>query len=419
LSIVSIGVSHRSAPLEMLERLTLAPGQRPKALADLAGRDHLTEVVVLSTCNRCEVYTVAERFHGGYHDVLTFLSDMGDLPVDELGRHLEVRHDDDAVRHLFEVAAGLESAILGESEILGQVKQAWEEARLEDSAGPMLNLLFRHAAEVGKRARTETAIARNITSVSQAAVALAADRLGDLAGREVLVLGAGEIAEGMVVALAGADVGRLAIANRTQRRAELLAERVGADAVPLSSIGSLLERVDVLLAGTGAQSALIEHADLADAVGRRGGRPLLVVDAAVPRNVDVGVAGIDGVTLLDMDDLRAFADSGRQERAREVDRVSEIVDEEVARFADIRSARELDPLVTSLHGLAESLRRAELDRHQAALATLDDDQRAAVEALSRGIVAKLLHGPTVRVKGAAGSLRGDRLADSLRELFDL
>ena len=419
MSIVSIGVSHRSAPLEMLERLTLAPEQRPKALADLAGRDHLTEVVVLSTCNRFEVYTVAERFHGGYHDVLTFLSDIGDLALDELSRHLEVRHDDDAVRHLFDVAAGLDSAVLGESEILGQVKQAWEEARLEQAAGPMLNLLFRHASEVGKRARTETAIARNITSVSQAAVALAADRLGDLAGREVLVLGAGGIAEGMVVALAGAEVGRLAIANRTSPRAEALAARVGADAVPLSSIGALLESVDVLLAGTGAQSALVEHADLAAVVARRDGRPLLIVDAAVPRNVDVTVAGIDGVTLLDMDDLRAFADLGRRERTLEVDRVSEIVEEEVARFADIRSARELDPLVTSLHGLAESLRRTELERHQAVLATLDDDQRAAVEALSRGIVAKLLHGPTVRVKGAAGSLRGDRLADSLRELFDL
>jgi glutamyl-tRNA reductase len=419
LSIVSIGVSHRSAPLEMLERLTMAPDRRPKALADLTGREHLTEVVVLSTCNRFEVYTVAERFHGGYHDVLTFLADVGDLPFGELGRHLEVRHDDDAVRHLFEVAAGLDSAVLGESEILGQVKQAWEEARLEQAAGPMLNLLFRHAAEVGKRARTETAIARNITSVSQAAVALAADRLGDLAGREVLVLGAGEIAEGMVVALAGADVGRLAIANRTRRRAEALAARVGAEAVPLASIGSLLEHVDVLLAGTGAQTALLEHADLAVVAGRRGGRPLLIVDAAVPRNIDVAVAGIDGVTLLDMDDLRAFADIGRRERAREVERVSEIVDEEVARFADIRSARELDPLVTSLHGLAESLRRTELERHQAALTTLDDDQRAAVEALSRGIVAKLLHGPTTQVKGAAGTLRGDRLADSLRELFDL
>ena len=207
MSIVAIGCNHRSTPLDVLERMTVAPDDLPKALADLAGAAHLSEVVVLSTCNRIEVYAYAEKFHGGYQDVRDFLGRHAGLAPEDVADHVYAHHEDEAVRHLFAVAAGLDSAVVGEHEVLGQVRAAWERARDEGTVGSVLGPLFRHALETGKRARTETDIARGIASVSAAAVALAEQRTGGLAGRRVLVLGAGEMAEGTVKSLLRAGAG--------------------------------------------------------------------------------------------------------------------------------------------------------------------------------------------------------------------
>ncbi|MEO7427876.1 MAG: glutamyl-tRNA reductase, partial [Acidimicrobiales bacterium] len=222
MSVVVIGLNHRSTPLDLLERMTIADVALPKALHDLISRGDVSEAVVLSTCNRTEVYAVAERFHGAYQDIRDFLAEIAFLAPEDFSDHLYTHYDAPAVAHLFAVAAGLDSAVLGESEILGQVKVAWDRAREEGAAGPGLNLLFRHALEAGKRARSETSIGRNVTSVSQAAVALAADRVGGLAGRRVLVLGAGEMGEAMTFGLAKAGVAGIAVANRTWDRAEAL-----------------------------------------------------------------------------------------------------------------------------------------------------------------------------------------------------
>ena len=236
MSVVVIGLNHRTTPLDLLERMTIADGALPKALHDLVSRDDVSEAVVLSTCNRTEVYLVAERFHGAYQDVRDFLAEVGFLAPEDFADHLYTHYDAPAVAHLFGVAAGLDSAVLGESEILGQVKSAWERAREEGTSGPAMNLLFRHAIEAGKLARTKTGIARNVTSVSQAAVALAAQRLDGLAGRRVLVLGAGEMGEAMVLGLAKAGVADIAVANRTWERAVDLAERSGGRPVKLSEL---------------------------------------------------------------------------------------------------------------------------------------------------------------------------------------
>jgi glutamyl-tRNA reductase len=320
------------------------------------------------------------------------------------------------VAHLFSVAAGLDSAVLGESEILGQVRQAWEASAEEGAVGPSLNLLFRHALEVGKRVRTETGIGRSTASVSSAAVALAGERLGGLVGRKVVVLGAGEMGEGMAVALAGAGVADVAVANRTEDRAVELAERVGGRAVALADLTTELSSADVLLTSTGATSVLLEVAELEPLVAARDGRPLLIVDVAVPRDVDPAAASLPGVTLLDMDDLRAFADAGMAERRREVARVRDLVDEEVSRFRELSTSRRVVPLVVDLRQRAEAVRAAEVERLGR---KLDPDAREALEAVSRSLVAKLLHEPTVRLKDAAGTVRGDRLAEALRDLFDL
>jgi glutamyl-tRNA reductase len=418
-SVVVIGCSHRGVDLDVLGRLTVSDTDLPKALSDLSSRDNVAEAVVLSTCNRVEVYVLAERFHGAYDDVRQFLCDRSHLPPEEFADSLFVHYDLDCARHLFEVTAGLDSAVVGEAEVLGQVRNAWEAAQTADTAGTALNLLFRHALEVGKRARTETSIGRHVASVSSAAVAMASDRLGTLEGRSVLVLGAGDMANGMVRAVAGSGVADVVVANRTWERSVELAASVGGRAVRLSELEGALAGVDLLLTGTGATDLMVAHADLAEVMDGRPDRPLLIVDVAVPRDVDPAASDIDGVTLLDMDDLRSHAEAGLVARRGEIAMVRELVNAEVDRYGAVSSAREVAPLVAALRGRAEDVRRAEIARVAGRLGDLDERQRDAVEALTLGIVAKLLHEPTVGLKEAAGTPRGERLAESLRQLFDL
>jgi glutamyl-tRNA reductase len=418
-SVVVLGLNHRTVPLDLLERVTIDDTRLPKALVDVVGRDHVSEAVVLSTCNRTEVYVVAEKFHPAFSDLRSFFSELAFVPPDELADHLYVHDGAAAATHLFEVAAGLDSAVVGEAEILGQVRHAWERAQAEGASGSQLNLLFRHALEVGKRARTETAIGRHVASVSSAAVAMAAERLGSLEGRSILVMGAGEMGEGMVRSLVDGGVTDVRIANRTWDRAAELAGRLGGRAIRLADLDATLAEVDLLLTGTGASSMLIEHADVARVMETRDGRPLLVVDVAVPRDVDPTASELPGVTLLDMDDLRRFAEAGLAERRREVVLVREMLHEELDRFLAVASAREVAPLVAALHEQGDAVRRGELDRYRARLGELDDRQLEAVEGLTHAIVAKLLHQPTVGLKSAAGTPKGERLADALRDLFEL
>jgi glutamyl-tRNA reductase len=353
-------------------------------------------------------------------DVRNFLGEWSGTAPERFGDYLYSFYEDGAVTHLFQVASGIDSAIIGEGEILRQVRDAWERARTEDSAGPVLGRLFRHAVEVGKRARSETAISRGTTSLSQAAVAMAADRLGGLTGRTILVLGAGEMGEGMAQALAGVPgIGQVLVANRTWTKAAALAKRFGGRPVDIGGLPGALEDADLLLSSTGAPSVLLEAADLEAVLPARAGRPLLVVDIAVPRDVDPGVGALDGVTLLNMDDLKAFVDAGMAERRKEIGAVNQIIAEEVGRFVDGRAEREVAPLVASLHQKAEELREAELERVRARLAGLDDRQRRAVEAVTRGVLAKLLHDPTMALKEAAGTPQGKQLAAAARILFDL
>ncbi|HZQ85116.1 MAG TPA: glutamyl-tRNA reductase [Acidimicrobiales bacterium] len=419
MSVIVVGLNHRTVPLEILERMTVSDAHLPKALHDLASRNNLSEAVVLSTCMRTEIYAVADKYHGAVQDVRNFLSELGFTAPEDFTDHLYSFHDDAAIGHLFRVASGLDSAVLGEGEVLGQVKHAWDRARDEGAAGPVLSALFRHAVEVGKRARAETAISRGTTSVSQAAVQMAARRLGSLDGRSILVLGAGDMGEGIAVALSSSAAGsRVLVANRTWTKAKAVAKKVGGEAIDFGSLAAALEDVDVVLTTTGSPSVLIEASDVAGVMDSRE-RDLLIVDIAVPRDVDPAVRRLEGVTLLDMDDLRTFAEAGIAGRRGEITKVEAIIAEEVQRFVDESTAREAAPLVAALRDRAEQVRQAELARLGARLEGLDDRQRQAVEALTRGIVNKLLHEPTVRLKDAAGSPRGESLAAALRALFDL
>jgi glutamyl-tRNA reductase len=418
MSIVVIGVNHRTGPLELLERLAIPAADQAKALTGLTARESIREAVVLSTCNRTEVYAVAERFHGAYADIRDFFCDVAGLDPNDLQSHLYSQHDDAAVTHLFEVAAGLDSAVLGESEILGQVRSAWELAQVEGAAKATLNLLFRHAIETGKRARTETSIGRGTASVSHAAVEMASERLGSLTGRRVLVLGAGEVGEGIAAALVHAGVSDIGVVNRSVERARTLASRISGSVVQFADLGSELAHADLLLTCTGAGVPVVDL-EMVTAARITSRAPLLIVDVAVPRDVAPEVTALDNVTLLNLDDIRDWAGRALVLRAEEARRVHQIVTEQVDHFAVEATARQAAPLVAQLHDHAETIRRAEIERFSARLANLDESQRATLEAITKGIVAKLLHTPSVKLKDDAGTPQGQRNAATIRDLFDL
>jgi glutamyl-tRNA reductase len=430
--VVVVGLHERDVPLGLLEQVSVSEADLAKALRRLCDSPHLSEAVIVSTCMRTEVYAVVERFHDGIGDIEEFFETRADANAPagpetagtysgSLSEHLYVAYDDLAAAHLFEVAAGIDSAVLGEGEVLRQVRHAAERARTEKVAGPVLGRMFRHALEVGKRARAETSIARGITSLSHAAVALATEQLGgSLGGRHVLVVGAGEMGSGMSRALSRAAApARLVVASRTRARALEIAGRLGGEAVDLASLRRAVAEADVLLTSTASSRVLFEAADVARVMASRAGRPLLVVDAAVPRDVDPAVGAIEGVTLLDMEDIRGFAETQMAGRAAEVERVQGIIAEELERYRAANAARRAVPVISALRARAESLRLAEVERHAAKLEALDPAARDAVEAATRAVVSKLLHEPTVLLKDSAGTARGERLSEALRALFDL
>jgi len=417
-TIVAIGATHRSAPLALLERLSFDEAQLAKYLGDLVERDHINEAVILSTCNRVEIVVSAEKFHGGYQDVRNFISDVTFLLPEEFVDSLVVTHDADAVRHLFDVAAGLDSVVIGEHEILGQVRNAWQAAQEVGSVGPTLNLLFRNAVEVGKRARNETAISRHVTSVSHASVIMAERHLGGFPGRTAAVVGAGSMARGVVDFLAADGADEIIVLNRTPGRGAQLGAAVSRSG-GLDQLHSVLATVDAVFFATAAPRHVLSYRELEDAMAVREGRELLLVDIAMPRDVEPEVSQIPGVSLLDMDALSRFAAEGLSKRRREIPAVRLLVEEQLERFLSETSAREVAPLIVELRRRTEQIVAAERDRHASKFASLDDEQLAAVDALLNSTVGKLLHEPILALKSSAGSPRGDRLVGTLRELFGL
>ena len=419
MSIVVFGVNHRTGPLALLERVTIADDAIAKTVHGLMSRPNIREVVVLSTCNRTEVYAVAEKFHGAYGDLRDFFCDLGGFSADELIPHVYSQHDDAAISHLFEVASGLDSAVLGESEILGQVRIAWERSQREGGALSTLNLLFRHAIETGKRARTETSIGRHTASVSHAAVDMARESLGAIDGMTVLVVGAGDMGEGVTVALADSGVGQVLVTNRTIAKAQALADRVSGSVTEFYRLAESLVEADVVVTCTGAGSTVIDADMVKNAMLQRPERPLFIVDIAVPRDVDSDVANIDAVTLIDLDNLRDWAARGQAQRATEALAVRNIIVQEIERFNMETTARQAAPLVAQLHERAEAVRAAEIERQNKKLSSLTPEQQDAVDAVTKGIVAKLLHDMSVRLKDDAGTPRGERNSAAVRDLFDL
>ncbi|MBM7791265.1 glutamyl-tRNA reductase [Tenggerimyces flavus] len=418
MSVLVVGVSHRSAPIELLERVAAPRDGFDKLLADAAASTHVGEAALLASCNRVEVYAEVSRFHGGVEELSELLASHSGVPLTELTPHLYVRYEDGAVSHLLSVVCGLDSLVVGESQILGQVKKSLRQAQDAETIGPELNGLFQHALRVGKRAQTETELGRAGASIVGAALDYASRQLGGLVERTVLVVGAGSMAALAASTAFRAHQANVVVANRTPEHAVRLAGNVGGRAVPMSDLPAAAAGADVLVSCTGAVGTVIE-ADLirAAATGRPADQPLVVLDLAMPRDVDEAVGTLPGVALLDLARLaEALADEGRTD---DIEAVRAIVAEEAAAYAASRRAATAAPTVTALRTMAASVVEAELQRLAVRVPDLPPGERAEVEKTVRRVVDKLLHVPTTRVKELAEQPVGTSYTDALRELFAL
>jgi glutamyl-tRNA reductase len=412
-----VGLSYRTAPIGLLERAALGNGAARALEAELVRQQHVAEAVVLSTCNRLEVYADVIRFHGGVDDVGAALAAATGIPLPELTAHLYVHYEAAAVSHLFAVAAGLESMAVGEQQILGQVRSALRGAQDSGSAGRVLGGLLQRALHAGKRAHSETGLDHAGRSLVEAGLHRAAAVVGPLPGTRVLVVGAGTMSGLVVATLQRTGVTRVAVANRTPERAERLAGPVGARVVPLPDLPSALADADVVVSCTGAVGHVVTADVAASASARRGGRPQVYLDLALPRDVDPDAADLPGVQVLDLEalgrDLAAATGGEHVEQARA------IVAQEVADYLTAQRAASVAPTVVALRAYAREVVEAELARLAGRLPDLDPDVRAEVERTAHRVVEKLLHTPTVRVKQLATAPGGDAYADALRALFDL
>jgi glutamyl-tRNA reductase len=417
MSVLVVGISHRSAPVDMLERIALDADDVHKLLLDVAGTEHVSECAILATCNRVEVYAEVDRFHGSVEDLSGLLIDRAGESRDEITPHLYVHYDEGAVAHVFSVAAGLDSMVVGESQVLGQVREALRTAQDAGVIGPSLNALFQHALRVGKRAHAETDIDRAAPSMVGVAVDLVAPVLGELSGRRALIIGAGSMASLVVTTLAARGLTDVVVVNRTSERADRLAERVDGRGYSLERIESEMRGADLVVSATASLSTIVSRDCVERAMLGRADRRLAVVDLALPHDVDREAGAIDGVTLVDLAGLAASASSGVA--PRDVEEVRRIVAEEAARFEATSRAARVTPTVVALRTMATEVVDSELERLAARLPDLDPHVRADVEQTVRRVASKLLHEPTVRVKALVGQPIGSSYADALAELFAL
>ena len=424
MSLLAVGVSHQTAPVALLEQFAMGPDDRAKALHELVESDHVTEALVLATCNRIEVFAEVEKFHGGVTDVSRVLARQAGATVEELSPYVTVHYEDQAVAHLFTVAAGLDSMVVGETQVLGQLRAAYALARTHGTVGRALHPVAQRALRVGKRVHTETGIDRAGASLVSVALDRAEARVGSLAGRTVLVVGAGSMGALSATTLArrGAHV---VVASRTAASATRLAGTVGGRATDLAHLPEELAAADALVSCTGATGLVIHTDVVAAAMAGRGGRPLAVVDLALPRDVEPGVADLPGVHVVDLALLQGERAStpGRPTdgpvAADDIAAAHALIEVETALLRAERQAAEVAPTVSALRSQAAGVVDAELLRLSTRLPDLDARSRAEIARTVHRVVDKLLHEPTVRVKELAAAPGGTDYAGALRALFGL
>ena len=416
--LLAVGLSHRTAPVELRETVDFSRKGLESALAELASRGIGRELVVLSTCNRAEIYAVAETDETADH-IGRFFSDYHDIPHSEVRDHLYVHRGPDVARHLFRVAAGLDSLVVGEPQILGQVKAAYAVASDGQFTAALTNRLFHSAFSVGKRVRSETGLGEGAVSVSYAAIALAKKIFGDLKGRAVLILGAGEMAKLTGIHLQSQHVRQITIASRTLQTAQTLAARLDGVAVPWDRVDAALGAADIVVTATGTSDPVLTRERVDEPMRSRRNRPLFIIDIAVPRDVDPAVGSLDQVFLYNIDDLRTIVQENLARRGAELARAEAIVDEEVVKYTAWMQSREIVPTVVALRQRFEAIRRGELQRLEPKLSGLPPEARARIDEVTRLIVEKLLLTPTEQLKSVSDEAMIVAYADALNRLFSL
>lgn len=416
MSVLVVGISHNSAPMSLLERVALDEDGVQKLVADAASCEHVTEATVIATCNRLEIYTEVERFHGSIEQISKLLVDRAGGGVEAMLPHLYVHYDDGAISHLFQVAAGLDSMAVGEGQILGQTREALRRGQELGTVGPALNLLFQQALRVGKRTRAETEIDQVAPTLVSAALDETTRAIGDVEGKYVVVVGAGAMAGLATATVSRLGAGRLTVVNRSSDRGERLATQYDATAVPLEDLGAELGRADIVISCTGSAGAIIDAPGLAAA---RAGveRPIGLIDLALPHDVDPGVRDLPGVSLVGLADLAEVLQGG--DVGQEVLEVRRILGEEVTAFLAARRQASVTPTVVALRSMATNVVDAEMSRLESRLPDLDEATRREIRHAVRRVADKLLHEPTVRVKELANEQGAVSYAAALAELFAL
>lgn len=424
MAIAVVGASHRTTPIEVRERFAMGRTEAPAVVTDLVDSGIAAEAVLLSTCNRTELYLSLADLQRGDAAFRAILADRLELPVDRLSSYLYLHRDRTAVEHLFRVTAGLDSMVLGEPQIQGQVREAYQLSQeTRGLAGPVLgatlNRLFQQALGVGGRIRSETDVGLGAASVSTAAVELAKKIFGSLRGRHVLVMGAGEMSEVTLECLRSEGVRSCVVTNRTYARAVELAEKWGGRAVQWEDLGESLPGADIVICSTAAPHPVLSLERFRAALPRGASRPLCIIDIAIPRDVDPRVGREPNVFLYNVDDLRQVVDDSLERRRAEIPRADTIVREAVADYWAWYSSLAVVPTIRDLRDRGESVRVAELEKTLKRLSHLPAEDQQAIDALTRSLLNKILHTPTVRLREAAGNGRGTSVLDSVRYLFEL
>jgi glutamyl-tRNA reductase len=414
-----VGLSHKTAPIEIREKLTFPAAIQRDALHRLTSADEVAEAVIVSTCNRTEIYAVTATEDGGTDAVIEFMCDYHGLDRHELVRYLYMQTGEAVVRHLFRVVASLDSMVIGEAQILGQVKEAYEHGFEHQSTGRVFNKLFRQSFEVGKRVRTETEIGESAVSISYAAIELAKKVFESLTGRTILIVGAGKMSELTAKHLVANGVTDVLVANRTYERAVELAERFEGTAIPYEDLYARMHDADIVISSTAAPGYVIGKQEVAGAMKGRRNRPLFLIDIALPRDIEPSVNDLSDVFLYDIDDLNGVVESNLEERMREARRAEVIIEEELGEFEAWLESMEVVPTVAAMRAKAEQIRQAELERALKRLGGLSEKELKTVEMLTEAIVNKMLHTPTTRLKEIAGERYGVAYVEALRYLYDL
>jgi glutamyl-tRNA reductase len=414
-----LGVTHRTAPVELRERLDFASRDVGAAVQGAAARAGIAEAIVLSTCNRCEVYAATDHVDDAREELIAFLGEYHHVPRAAFLAHLFDRQDAEAVHHLFRVASGLDSMIVGEPQILGQVKEAFSVAAERRACGPVLTKLFHASFSVGKRVRTETSLGEGAVSVSFAAVQLARKIFGRLTGRRVMVIGAGEMGKLTAQHLRAQGVGDIVITSRTLGHAEALARAVDGAALPLADLMGALARSDIVITATGSQRPILDRAHVESVMGRGRRDPLFIIDIAVPRDVDPAAAEIEQVFLYNVDDLQGVVQENLSRRTAEIQRAEAIVAEDVGRFMSWHRSRGAIPTVVALRQRFDAIRRAELQRLDPKLSGLSPEARARVDEVTRLIMEKFLLEPTETLKALPDEETQAAYTEAVSRLFGL